>query len=182
MQKGVGYMKIIITGRKTTLAEKFKEKVEKKLTKLDKFFHEDSEAHVTVTLVHNKYTVEVTIFQGGLFFRAEDTAENMYDSLESAVDALTLQIKKNKERLYKRCKDNSFGSIPEFDEEIQNEEYEIVKNKKFFVKPMDVEEAILQMNLLGHEFFIFRDVSTGEINVIYRRKDGNYGLLEPVSE
>ena len=176
-------MKIIITGRKTTLTEKFKEKVERKLTKLDKFFHEDSDAHVTVTLVHNKYTVEVTIFQGGLFFRAEDIAENMYDSLESAVDALTLQIKKNKERLDERCKENPFGTIPELEEEdIQSEEYEIVKNKKFFVKPMDVEEAILQMNLVGHEFFIFRNMSTNEIDVIYRRKDGKYGLLEPVSE
>ena len=175
-------MKIIITGRKTTLTEKFKEKVEKKLSKLDKFFHEDSDAHVTVTLVHNKYTVEVTIFQGGLFFRAEDIAENMFDSLESAVDALTLQIKKNKERLDERCKENPFGTIPELEEDIQSEEYEIVKNKKFFVKPMDVEEAILQMNLVGHEFFIFRNMSTNEIDVIYRRKDGKYGLLEPVSE
>ncbi len=175
-------MKIIITGRKTTLAEKFKEKVDKKLAKLDKFFNEQSEAHVTVTAVHSKFTVEVTIFQGGLFFRAEDTTANMFDSLESAVDALTLQIKKNKERLANKYKDNSFGMLPESEEEIESEDFSVVKNKKFYVKQMDVEEAILQMNLLSHEFFMFRDVATGEMNVIYRRKDGNYGLLEPVSE
>ena len=115
-------------------------------------------------------------------FRAEKTTLDMFDSLEAVVDMLVKQIVKNKSKLSKRLHDNSFmKDLEDYDTAKweDTKEYQIVRNKKFYIKPMDEEEAILQMNILGHSFFMFRNVHTEEINVVYKRKDGNYGLLEP---
>lgn len=175
-------MTITITGRKVTLKDSFKERVEKKLKKFDRFFDDEAQANVTVTLEKNRQTVEVTIKSSGMIFRAEETQPLMEDALDKVTDALVRQIRKNKTKLEKRLRENAFDAINMADEVIEETDFKIVKAKKFPVKPLDVEEAILQMNMLGHEFFMFRNATTGEINVVYRREDGDYGILEPDSE
>ncbi len=178
-------MKYSIIGRKVNLRDNFKERVYKKLGKFEKIFSEDAEAFVTVTLEKNRQTVEVMIRDNSMLYRAESTAMEMNDALDAVVDILGGQIRKNKTKLSKKLRPESvelFFAEDEGDsEEPDEEEYAVVRTKTFFVKPLSVEEAILQMNMLGHEFFMFRNASSNEINVVYRRKDGNYGLLEPES-
>lgn len=172
-------MTITITGRKVALKDSFKERVEKKLKKFDRFFDDKAQANVTVTLEKNRQTVEVTIKSSGMIFRAEETQPLMEDALDKVTDALIRQIRKNKTKLEKRLRANAFDAINMADEVVEETDFKIVKAKKFPIKPLDVEEAILQMNMLGHEFFMFRNANTGEINVVYRREDGDYGILEP---
>lgn len=179
-------MKITITGRKVTLRNHFKERVEKKLSKFNRIFGEDAVANVTVTMEKNRQTVEVTIRHGGMVYRAENTSLEMNDALDEVIAALGRQIRKNKTRLEKKVRS---GVLDDFiaqekiaSEEPEETEYQIVRSKHFPVKPLDAEEAILQMNMVGHQFYMYRNASTGEINVVYRRKDGTYGLLEPEVE
>ncbi len=174
-------MKITMTGRKVTLRPAFVERTETKLSKLDKFFDTDAAADVTVTAERDQHRVEVTIRCNGMIFRAEETAEDMNEAVDRLVDILLRQIRKNKTRLEKRLRSGAFvdGYEPETEE---SETYRIVRSKSFPVKPLDVEEAILQMNLTGHQFYMFRNMDSGEINVVYRRKNGDYGLLEPNPE
>jgi len=176
-------MKINIIGRKVNLKDSFKDRVEKKLSKFDKFFDDNSVATVTVTLEKNRQTVEVTIKQSGYVYRAEETSENMEEALDMVVDLLTRQIRKNKTKIEKRIKNvpaiDTFILSEDDMDEPEETEYNIVRTKKFPVKPMDAEEAILQMNLSGHQFYIFRNMETNEINVVYKRKNGDYGLIEP---
>ena len=172
-------MNIIITARKTTIKDSFRERAEKKLSKLDRFFNADAQATVVVTNEKERETVEVTIYAGGMFFRAEKTTSDRLDSLEQVVDALFRQIVKNKSKLEGRGKTIPFDTPVEGYEDLQDEQYRVVRSKKFPVKPMSVDEAILQMNMLGHSFFMFRSAETHEICVVYKRNDGNYGLLEP---
>lgn len=170
-------MKITITGRKVNLRDSFKEKIEKKLTKFDKFFGDDADANVTVSVGKNYQTVEVTIKDAGYIYRAEETLPEMEDALDKVVDRIAGQIRKNKTRLEKRIRTSDFSMFEAEDDE-EETAFNVVKSKHFTVKPMDVEEAILQMNLLGHMFYMFRNMETNEVNVVYRRKDGDYGLLE----
>lgn len=173
-------MKFTVTGRKATIKDQFKDRVEKKLRKLDRFFDDDVSAAVTVTREGERETVEITIHSGGLVFRAEKTTDDRMDSLEAVVDLLFKQIVKNKSKLEKKLKNAAFDfSMEEAPEKQDEPAFKVVRNKKFSVRPMDEEEAILQMNLIGHEFFMFRNANSEEINVIYRRKDGSYGLIEP---
>ena len=174
-------MNITITGRKVSLKDSFKERVEKKLAKFDRFFGDDAAANVTVTLEKNRQTVEVTVKHGGMIFRAEETAFEMEDALDNVVDSLLRQFRKNKTRLEKRMYNNAFDNFP-LQEKEEEYDYTLVRTKRFPIKPLDTDEAILQMNMLGHQFFMFRNANTGEINVVYRRKDGNYGILEPEAE
>ena len=181
-------MKITIIGRKVTLRDNFKELATKKLMRFDRIFDENAEATVTVTLERNRQTVEITIRQPGMICRAEETAAEMNDALDKVISALGRQIRKNKTRLEKRLHSGAINQyVQEYAEDAEPtdeepEEYEIVKTKHFYVKPASVEEAILQMNMLEHQFFMFRNTDNNEINVVYRRKDGKYGLLEPDSE
>jgi len=173
-------MKNTITGRKITLKDSFKTLVEKKLSKFDRIFGDSAEANITVTLERNRQTVEVTIYHAGMVYRAEETAVDMNDALDEVIESLSRQIRKNKSRLEKKIR--TAGAVEYFDyepEEEEESEFKIVRSKRFEVKPLDVEEAILQMNLIGHQFYMFRNVESGDINVVYRRKDGNYGLIEP---
>jgi putative sigma-54 modulation protein len=172
-------MKITTVGRKVNLRDNFKELVEKKLSKFDRIFDEDAEATVTVTVERNRQTVEITIKQRGMIYRAEETASEMNEALDDVVSALGRQIRRNKTRLEraKKVQPDLDFSDAYYDEE--DEEINVVKTKSFAVRVMTPEEAILQMNLMDHQFFLFRDDETGEINVVYRRKDGNYGLLKP---
>lgn len=179
-------MKYNIVGRKVNLRDNFKERVYKKLGKFEKIFSEEAEAVVTVTLEKNRQTVEVTIRDSGMLLRAESTALEMNDALDAVVDILGGQIRKNKTKLSKRFKPDSINRYfaeeavgYEDDYSLDEEDYKVVRTKTFSVKPLSVEEAILQMNMIGHEFFMFRNAKSGEINVVYKRKDGTYGLLEP---
>lgn len=179
-------MKMTITGRNVTIRPSFAERTKKKLSKLDKFFDEDATCVVTVTQVQHLQQVEATVRHKGLIFRAEVSEENAQDAVDKIVDVLFRQIRKYKTKLEKRLRENAF--MPDiaangFPQEVEEEEkFEIVRTKTFPVKPMDVEEAILQMNMLGHQFFMFRNMDTNEINVVYKRKNGGYGLLEPEEE
>ena len=175
-------MKIVLSAIRTTVQDDFKERLEKKISKLDRFFDDQAVANVTVShSANDRETVEVTINYNGLVFRSEETTDDRLKSLEFVVDSLIRQIRKNKTKLQKRLKSTAFEPI-EPGEAVEQEEYKVVKAKIFPVKPMDVEEAILQMNMLGHEFFMFRNCEDNQINVVYRRKNGNYGLIEPEAE
>ncbi len=173
-------MNITYLGRKTTIKDSFKEYAAKRLKRLEKFFDDDPNVMIVVTNEGDEETVEVTIKSRGMFFRGEKTSRDRQISLDLVADVLSSQIVRNKNRLERRLK-TPVPVIEELKGELEQEGPDtLVKTKKFPVAVMDVEEAILQMNLLGHEFFMFRNGETGEINVVYRRKDGNYGLLEPV--
>lgn len=173
-------MKITTTGRKCTLRPQFMERTEAKLSKLDKFFDTAATADVTVSPERNLMRVEITIRAGGMVFRAEDVAEDAGEAVDRLVDVLIRQIRRNKTRLEKRLRAGAFApELPVDEAEEEEPEFRVVKSKSFPVKPLDVEEAILQMNLIGHQFYMFRNMETGDINVVYRRRDGNYGLLEP---
>lgn len=174
-------MNITYLGRKTTIKDSFKEYAAKRLKRLDKFFDDAPDVMIVVTNEGEEETVEVTIKSRGMFFRGEKTSKDRQISLDLVADVLTSQIVRNKNRLERRLK----APVPMPEDIAPMDDAgpdALVKTKKFPVAVMDVEEAILQMNLLGHEFFMFRNGDSGEINVVYRRKDGNYGLLEPVQD
>lgn len=174
-------MNITIAARKTSVRDSFKERIEKKLGKLDRFFDDSANVAVTVTNEGERETVEVTIQSHGMFYRAEKTTEDRLDSLDAVVDSLFRQIVKNKTKLEKRLRDTAFDStnieIGEEDARL-TEDYSVVRVKKLIMRPMDVEEAILQMNMIGHEFFVFMDAETSNVNVVYKRRNGTYGVLE----
>lgn len=179
-------MTVNYIGKKTVIRDSFKEYAEKRLKKLGKFFDDDPVVNIIVTNHNEDETVEVTIQSHGMFFRAERTSDDRQASLDLVLDVLQKQIVRNKERLEKRMKDTmdftAFGPVEVLAEEQVLPAAELVKTKKFHVDTMDVEEAILQMDMLGHTFFLFRDPDSGEINVVYRRNDGNYGLLQPLAD
>lgn len=176
-------MKIIISGRKVNLKDNFKERIEKKLSKFSRIFGDDAVANVTVTVEKNRQTVEITIHDSSMIYRVENTTKEMNDALDKVVETLGRQIRKNKSKLEKRIKSSSLLEYIEennlVDEPEEEFEYKVVKSKQFPIKPLVVDEAILQMNMIGHSFYMFRNVETNEVNVVYRRKDGAYGLLEP---
>lgn len=170
-------MNITITARKTNVKDSFKERIEKKLAKFDRFF-DDANATVRVSNEKDRETVEVTIVANGMIYRAERTTSDRAESLDAVVDVLFKQIVKNKSKLTDKVKAKVFDEIEEtLPEEIPSEP---IKVKKFPIRAMDVDEAILQMNLLGHEFFLFQNSATGSMNVVYRRHGDSYGLIEPV--
>ena len=177
-------MKYNIVGRKVNLRDNFKERVYKKLGKFERIYSEDAEATVTVTLEKNRQTVEVTIRDGAMVYRAESSALEMNDALDSVVDILAGQIRKNKTKLSKKMKADSLEQYfleynEPSDDAMKDDDYTVVRTKNIAVKPLSVEEAILQMNMIGHEFFMFLNSTTNTINVVYKRKGNTYGLLEP---
>jgi putative sigma-54 modulation protein len=174
-------MKFIISGKNFDVTDALKERVRKKLGKLDKFFNPRTEAHVTMSIQRNKPILEVTIPANSVTLRAEVSCDDMYACIDKAEDILERQIRKYRTRLEKRLhsgafKPEYFSTAADVEEET---DFNVVRTKRFAVKPMPVDEAILQMNLLGHEFFMFSNADTNQVNVVYKRKDGNYGLIEP---
>lgn len=177
-------MTITYTARKVTLRDNFKERVEKKLAKFQKIFSDKAEAHVVVTVEKNRQTVEITIRDNKMIYRAESTMSEMNDALDRVVDILMRQIRKNKTRLEKRVKaggiDALTADMPAQEE--PEEEYQVVRKKQVMLKPINVEEAILEMNMINHDFFMFINAETDEMNVVYKRANGNYGVLEPTKD
>ncbi len=170
-------MNIQTIGRKVNLKDSFTQRVENRLAKMDKFFSDDATAVVSVIVEKNRQTVELTVRDNGLVVRSEQTAENMEQAFDEAADIVTKQIIKHRKKTndkYKKAADEAINF-----EAMEEDTSKIVKEKIFFVAPASAEEAIMQMNLLAHNFYLFRNIDTGEINVVYRRKDGDYGVLIP---
>ena len=176
-------MDIIIRGSKLEITESMESYAKEKLSKLDKYV-EDANAKATVLakVKGHENKVEVTIPLKNLILRAEEVQEDFYAAIDVVIDKLERQIRKNKTRIEstkkKEIRDFSYDYISEIPEEDEEEEEKIVKRKKIDLKPMDEEEAILQMELLGHSFYLFKDMETGKPTLVYKRKDGNYGVIE----
>ena len=176
-------MKVTVIAKNIELTPAIKDMVEKKISKLDKYFDPNVEAKATLSVQKNRQIIEVTIPFNGVILRCEESTDDMYKSIDLVEEKLERQIRKQKTKLSRR---NSTGSLryPDFNsidinEEEDEEDSKVVKTKSFDVKPMSSEEAILQMELLGHNFFVYQDWKTSKVNVVYKRKDGNYGLIEP---
>lgn len=176
-------MKYNIRGDKLVVTEAINNYVESKLDRLNKYFKEDDIlANVLLRVRGNDQIIEVTIPTDKFILRSEEEANDLYAAIDLVTDKLERQIRKNKTRLNKQNVDNKYKDF-NFDytltpEEEDLEEEIIVKRKSIEMKPMDEEEAILEMNLLGHEFFVYKDMHTDKVCVLYKRKDGNYGLIE----
>ncbi|MEE1224932.1 MAG: ribosome-associated translation inhibitor RaiA [Clostridia bacterium] len=178
-------MKFTIIARKYNLTEQVKEYVEKKLGKLDKFFKEEAEARIVLGTIKDNEYIEATIYAGGMIYRAEESDKEMLAAIDMIVDVIERQIRKNKTRLEKKIRkdaalETKLISGEEYTGGEETDGFDIVKVKRFQVKPMTPEEAVLQMKLLGHTFFIFKNSDTNEMNVVYERKDGRYALIESV--
>ena len=168
-------MDITITTKKFHLSDELRARIDKKLSKLDRYFRDDAQATVRLSTQKNDEIAEVTVVSGGLQVRAETRSNEMFHSLEEAVDNLERQLQNHKKRLTQRLQSGAFDGMAVTVEE--EEPFSLIKEKHFQLKPMDVEEAILQMNLLGHSFFVYRDAQQGAVCVVYHRKDGGYGQI-----
>ena len=175
-------MKITVIGRKCTPRDSFKERADKRLKKIEKFFPDEVEAKVTATVEKSEQTVEITIFHDGMIFRAQERAVNMNDALDKCVDSLIRQIRKNKTRVEKRLRSGAFDSFDAAEEIAGDEDFSVARSKSIVLKPQSVEEAILQMNLLDHRFYMFRNSADDKIRVVYVRNDDGYGLLVPADD
>ncbi|PZO96050.1 ribosome hibernation-promoting factor, HPF/YfiA family [Streptococcus halichoeri] len=179
-------IKFSIRGENIEVTDAIRDYVESKLTKIERYFTEDNEIDTRVNLkVYREKTakVEVTILLGSMTLRAEDVSQDMYGSIDLVVDKIERQIRKNKTKIAKKHREKRPAShvfTSEFEAEASEEapEIKIVRTKNVTLKPMDIEEARLQMELLGHDFFIYTDAEDGATNVLYRREDGNLGLIE----
>lgn len=174
-------MKIAIRGKNIEITEGFRDYVEKKLSKLTRYFELIQDAQVTALSGRGGYIVEVTIPLNSFILRAEEMSnDNLYTAVDLVVEKLEKQIQKHRTRLYRRFRNQGLKNlITVMGEEDTVEAPVVVRTKRFAIKPMPVEEAILQMSLLGHDFFVFSNAETDQVNVLYRRKDGNFGLIEP---
>ncbi len=178
-------MNFIFTEKKLQVTDELREYAEKKIGKIDRYFKSESDAYVTFSIERGRHKAEVTVKNNGMYFRVSETTSDMYVSIDSAVAAIEKQIRKNKTRLEKRLKSGAFdrdsSSTRALKTNVEEEEgsFEIVRTKRFAIKPMTVEEAILQMNLLNHQFFVFlNEDDKGSFAVVYKRTNGGYGLIE----
>jgi putative sigma-54 modulation protein len=174
-------MEYIIHGDKVIITEGIKDHIIEKLKKLNKYFEEPEKlnAHILIKIRGYEQIIEVTIPIKKHTLRAEEENSDLYIAIDLVVDKLERQIRKNKSKLQERStkEDQRIFAFGSYDEE-ENDDTTVVKRKNIDMKPMDEQEAILEMNLLGHSFFVFKDCSTNNICVLYRRKDGNYGIIE----
>ena len=174
-------MKITLRGKNIEITEAIEEKVSEKLSKLDKYFivSENVEAKVLVRTYPYGQKIEVTIPTEYVLLRAEVVDQDLYNAIDLVIDKLEGQIRKYKTRLNRKSKDNKLAFNLASIEPLEHEEEDvIVKTKSISPKPMDMEEAIMQMELIGHSFFVYRDTETDAISIVYRRNDGDYGLIE----
>ncbi|MCL2036415.1 MAG: ribosome-associated translation inhibitor RaiA [Oscillospiraceae bacterium] len=175
-------MKTIITSKKVQVGQSFTDYAEKKLSKkLDRFFGEDAEVLVTVSSVREMIIVELTLKYGNLIFRAEQKAADKNEALDSCVDKIIRQIRKNKTKVEKRLHVSAFAEADFDTPEVEEQNYTVERTKRWVLNPMNVDEAILQMGLLGHNFFMFMNGETGEVNLVYKREDGGIAVIEAVN-
>jgi len=176
-------MKFTLTGRKIVVTPAIAERIEKKIGKLERLFKDEPVVNVTLSVEKERQTIEVTIFSIGIIYRAQDTDQDLYVAIDRVVDVIERQMRKHKTHLSKKLRQGAFD-MPFESEFFSNQEpedvteFKVVKTKKFTFNPMSVEEAILQMNMLGHQFFVFSNAETAVMSVVYKRKDGNYALIE----
>jgi len=176
-------MKVTIIGRQMNVWEEMKATIEEKLEKLEKYFGDECEATVTLSSKRNLKSLEITITAYGTIFRSESDDETFRNALDRSIYSIERQIRKNKTRLSKKIRSGAFdGGIFDTGEDYEEDKEFNIRTKSFYFKPMSVEEAIMQMNLLDHEFFVFRDAETEEVCVVYKRRDGDYGLIVPSEE
>jgi len=178
-------MKFVFTDKKVNMPKKVHAYAEKKVGKIERYFKAEAEASVTFSVEKDRNVCEVTVRSGSMIFRASESTSDMFASIDATVATLERQIRKNKTRLAKRLREDAFErtvdaeEVSSFVPEPEEEEFQIIRTKKFPLKPMTVEEAILQMNLLEHTFFAFRNEEEGgAFAVVYKRNDGGYGLIE----
>ncbi len=177
-------MKFQFSEKKVKLPKNVHAYAEKKVMKLARFFEEDAEALIVFSVEKNRNNVELTVHGAGTWFRARESTSDMFASIDAAVGTIEGQIRKNKTRLARRLRQDAFTRTAEetsFTPDEKEDDLRIVRIKQFYFKPMTREEAVLQMNLLEHNFFAFRDIDNGEsFAVVYRRHDGDYGLIDDI--
>lgn len=181
-------MNFNIRGENLEITDAMKDHVEKKVGKLERYFEStpSSDVHVKMSVLSQDQKVEITIPMPKLLLRAEEKHTDMYAAVDLVIEKLERQIRKHKTKVNRKYRgDNSLKYMfknelePLAEEEVPEDDFEIVRTKRFDLKPMDAEEAILQMDMLGHNFFVFSNSINGDTNVVYRRRDGRYGLIEP---
>ena len=178
-------MKFVFTDKKINLPNKVHAYAEKKVGKLDRYFKADTEAAMVFSVEKGRNNVELTIRSGGTIIRVAESTSDMFATIDAAVSSVERRLRRNKTRLEKRLRQDAFTrsvdaeEVSSFAPVSDEEEYRIVRTKRFPIKPMTVDEAVLQMDLLGHAFFAFKDVDQdGRFAVVYKRNDGDYGLIE----
>ena len=174
-------MKFIIIGKNIDVTPGLKDAVESKLGKLQRYFTPDTEIHVTLSVQNEHQKIEVTIPVKGNIIRSEQVSNDMYVSIDLVEEVIERQLRKYKNKLVaKNQEGNNFSkTLFETEESIEDDEVKIVRTKRFGIKPMYPEDACVQMELLGHNFFVFFNAENEEVNVVYKRKDGSFGLIEP---
>lgn len=182
-ERGCGIMAMTVRGKNIEITPALKEYVAKRVGKVTKYFEDLGDITVILTVEKGRHIVEVTVPINGMLLRGEEATADMYTSIDLVIEKLEKQIEKYKTKLARKLRGGSFKgdlvAAPEHDNAAQSEEFSLVKTKRFAVKPMDAEEAVMQMNLINHDFYVFTNSETEEVNVVYRRKDGRYGLIEP---
>ncbi len=176
-------MKVIISGKNIEVSDYLRNVVDKKARKLERYFRPDTEMQVTLSIEKSRHIAEVTILCDGIVLRGEEATGDMYSSIDVVLKKLERQMRKHRTRLEKRLREDGFEEASVYDyyeDDTEEDAPQVVRNKKFVARPMDIDDAIMQMELLGHSFFVFRNVHNNEVNVLYRRADGNYGLIEPM--
>lgn len=173
-------MKFIISGHNIEVTEGLKSAVYEKIGKLEKYFTPDTEIHATLSVEKERQKIEITIPMKGNIIRAEQVSNDMYVSIDLVEEIIERQLRRYKTKLIDQ-KQAASNFNREFvdDDTAEDEEIKIIRSKRFAMKPMDAEEACVQMELLGHNFFVFRNAETDEVNVVYKRKENTYGLIEP---
>ncbi len=175
-------MKFTIIGKGMEVTDQLRETVENKLGKLEKYFTSDTEIHVTLSVQKGRQKIEVTIPVKGQVIRAEEDSSDMYVSIDLVEEVIERQLRKYKTKLIARHQESGNFKQEFFEDTADtsdDQEIRIIRTKKFGIKPMYPEDACVQMELSGHDFFVFNNAETDEVNVVYKRKDGSYGLIEP---
>lgn len=173
-------MQYIISGRNIDVTEGLKSAIHEKIGKLERYFTPDTEVHVTLSVEKERQKIEITIPMKGNIVRAEQTSDDMYVSIDLVEEIIERQLRKYKNKIVDRQQAAASLSKAFVEEEIEDDdEIKIIRSKRFAMKPMDPEEACVQMELLGHDFYVFRNSITDEVNVVYKRKDHTFGLIEP---
>jgi putative sigma-54 modulation protein len=173
-------MVVTVNGKNIEITEALREYAEKKVSKVGKFFEKSPRgAQVTLSTERGKHIVDITIQVNGLLLRGEEKTNDMYASIDGAVEKIERQVQKYKTKINRRFREDNKVVITPLNTQEEAAEPQVKRTKRFAMKPMSVEEAIMQMDLLSHDFYVFTNGESEQVNVVYKRKDGNYGLIEP---